>query len=113
MKLCGKEKQNKMNLLTNLFLRNELKISFSSRRAKKKKIEKEKKKKKSTMPKPQKPLYHSGDPMAQECGVGWHGESRSISGGRNTKPGERLSDVYLQVNPGATAVQAPTFVLSV
>ena len=46
MKLCGKEKQNKMNLLTNLFLRNELKISFSSRRAKKKKKRKRKEKEK-------------------------------------------------------------------
>ena len=61
------------------------------------------------MPKPKKPLYHSGGLMTQECGVRWHGKNCSISGGRNTKPGECLSDVYLQVNPGATEVQAPTF----
>lgn len=63
-----------MNLLTNLFLRNELKISFSSRRAKKKK----RKRKKSIMPKPKKPLYHPGDLMTQECGVRWHEDPQHL-----------------------------------
>ena len=42
------------------------------------------------MPKPKKRLYHPGDLMPQECGVRWHGKTRSISEGRSTELGELL-----------------------
>ena len=93
-----------MNLLTNLFFRNELKFSFSSRRAKKGK-------KKNPQPPNQKNLYHSMTwPMTHMCHVRSCVKNCSVSEGNN-KPGGvcfRCQCVSAGEHPVAIMVQVLT-----